>query len=333
MNRALLILLLMPLAAAQTYRVTDLGTLGGSTSQALGINDLGQVVGESLMPDNVAVHAFLWSKQGGATDIGALGGNFSAAQAINNQGQVVGYSAIAGGREFVEHAFLWTAGEGIEDLGTLPGYDSSIALGISDLGQVVGVSYSSTNTSNQRAFLWTHTGGMQGFVNGSLFASGINNAGQVVGIGVNLDAALWTKRGTTTDLGTLGGSFSVAAGLNTFSQVVGFSPTTGNTDTHAFLWTKAGGIKDLGTLGGDFSSAHGINALGQIVGDSDATTGGFLHAFLWTNGGGMRDLNTLILAGSGWVLSEATGINLQGQIVGTGSVSGEVHGFLLTPKK
>src|SRR6516162_6587597 len=50
--------------------MTDLGTLGGSRSFAFGINDQGQVVGYSYLPDGT-YHAFLW--QGGVlTDLNSL---------------------------------------------------------------------------------------------------------------------------------------------------------------------------------------------------------------------------------------------------------------------
>jgi probable HAF family extracellular repeat protein len=42
-------------------------------------------------------------------------------------------------------------------------------------------------------------------------------------------------------------------------------------------------------------------------------------------------LNTLIRPNSGWVLNTATGINVWGQIVGSGMRNGQPHGFLLTP--
>jgi probable HAF family extracellular repeat protein len=53
-------------------------------------------------------------------------------------------------------------------------------------------------------------------------------------------------------------------------------------------------------------------------------------AFIWQNGV-ITDLNTLIPSGTGWVLQQANGINDNGQIVGTGTIGGQAHAFLLTP--
>ncbi len=42
------------------YTLTDLGTLGGTFSQAFGVNDKGWVVGFSTTEGDVGLHAFLW---------------------------------------------------------------------------------------------------------------------------------------------------------------------------------------------------------------------------------------------------------------------------------
>jgi probable HAF family extracellular repeat protein len=49
-------------------------------------------------------------------------------------------------------------------------------------------------------------------------------------------AFLW-ENGAMTDLGTLGGNYSVAVVINERGQVVGYSLTASG-EEHAFLWTQ-----------------------------------------------------------------------------------------------
>src|SRR5262245_38371233 len=72
-------------ASAQTYTVTDLGTLGGSFSTPLAINAAGQVTGVSTVNNSFNMHAFLFS--GVLTDVGTLGGTSSQGLALNGNGQ------------------------------------------------------------------------------------------------------------------------------------------------------------------------------------------------------------------------------------------------------
>src|SRR3954466_439943 len=74
--------------ATTTYRVKDLGTLGGNWSQAAALNDSGQVVGTSARADG-SPHAFSWTAMGGMIDLGSLGGATSSAAAVNSAGVVV----------------------------------------------------------------------------------------------------------------------------------------------------------------------------------------------------------------------------------------------------
>jgi len=58
-----------PVRARDTgYTITDLGTLGGSFSEAHDVNERGQVVGESTTASG-EFHAFLWEK-GTMIDLG-----------------------------------------------------------------------------------------------------------------------------------------------------------------------------------------------------------------------------------------------------------------------
>jgi len=298
----------------QEVSVTDLGTLGGTSSSAFAVNDLGQVVGG--WPALGESHAFLW-EAGTMTEL--AGGH--CAWRVNTLGQVVGNGRTVVGHV---HAFLWQAGTAI-DLGTLGGDVSSVGCGarlgsevfvpsggINNLGQAVGTS--ETATGEFHAFLWqagalTDLGTLGGSFSG---AQAINDVGQVVGVSRtaagHLHAFLW-EAGTLTDLGTLGGERSFPKSINVLGQVVGQSETQGG-EFHAFLW-QAGVMSDLGTLGGSGSAATAINNVGQVVGWS-TTAAGVFHAVLW-EAGTMTDLGTV-----GGGRSDASAVNDLGQVVGQG---------------
>jgi probable HAF family extracellular repeat protein len=325
--------LLMVLARAQVlYDITDLGTLGGAESYALGVNDSGQVVGNSFVSGYDQLYAFMWSAPTGMVNLGSLGYPPSVAHAINNHGQVVGMAQTLGQPL---DAFLWTQAKGLRDI--------------------------SPDTLGAEAFA-------------------INGTGQIAGsLALDLDtihAVVWRRNGTVTDLGTLGGNFSVATGINQWGEVVGFSTMLqGSSSGHGFAWTRKNGLIDLGALSGmDYSYMNAVNSGGQMVGFSSSTTTGITHAvmatrytmydigmqlngnsiayaindssqivgtsydsnndasaFVYSLTGGAMYLTQHIPANSGWVLNEARAINASGQIAGWGTINGQVHAYLLTP--
>lgn len=88
--------------------MNSLGHLGGSESDAYGINDSGQVVGRSWITGNTTPHAFLYDGSV-MIDLNTLlqansGWELTEARDINNLGQIVGQGKINGEK----HAFLLT---------------------------------------------------------------------------------------------------------------------------------------------------------------------------------------------------------------------------------
>jgi probable HAF family extracellular repeat protein len=81
-------------ANAQQYTVTELGTLSGSVSQALGINASGQVTGWAETAGNAATDAFLY-RNGQMVDLNSQIGSAASlytltnGQGINDSGQIV----------------------------------------------------------------------------------------------------------------------------------------------------------------------------------------------------------------------------------------------------
>lgn len=129
---------------------------GDSTSAAVAINDLGQVVGISgdcgvAVGSVSARHAVFW-QNGVPTDLGNIGGDaWNTPTAINNQGTIVGFANTAPGTARNYEAFIWTQAGGMKSLGKLPGDVRSGAFGINEKGQIVG---DSSNGVFPQAVLW-----------------------------------------------------------------------------------------------------------------------------------------------------------------------------------
>ena len=133
-------LLAGPIAAQPRYVITDLGTLGGASASANGINSLGQVTGNSATAAGQS-HAYRTGPNRGITpatdDLGALGTTFSTGEKINDSGQVTGTSSTGS----ASHAFRSIANGAavsLTDLGTFDGTFSSNGRGINNTGQVTG---------------------------------------------------------------------------------------------------------------------------------------------------------------------------------------------------
>jgi probable HAF family extracellular repeat protein len=102
----------------------------------------------------------------------------------------------------------------------------------------------------------------------------LNDAGQCAGVSMNESTgrieAFRQEDGKRTMLGTLGGSFSIARGINNRGEVVGGSLTEGDENFHAFL-CRDQKLFDLNNFlapdaGWEVIQALAINSSGEIVG-------------------------------------------------------------------
>jgi probable HAF family extracellular repeat protein len=286
---------------------TDLGTLGGKQSFARGVNESGEVVGQSLTKSGDS-RAVLFSA-GRAIDV--TGKANSIAFGINNLGHVVGRMPVAIDRKTTRHrAFRWQNGT-LTTLPLLTGMSStsqSWANDLNDAGEIVGVANATGADTDDRPVLWR---GGAAYLLGSIGYGGAARAisefngslAYIAGEARRADgwpvAARWTQTGTVS--GTVTPSLEV---LDLSGDVAG-------------------------------SSAWAVNALGVTVG-LYWTNPYTERACLWS--GGVRyDLNDATLVDSNgdlvknWVLSSAMGINDKGQIAGYGILNGATRGFVLTP--
>lgn len=302
-----------------TYTLTDLGHLAGSAyAAAAGINNAGQVAGESVYTD----------------------GNLRAFR--------VDPSGAAGAQAW----FVDANHDGLNDLLHLTGlpkgnYHYSVAWGINAGGQVVGTSQQSLTQLPGTATVWSPNGTATAVGGGSgstvTDGFGINDNGDLVGDLYStknyvLHAYLWTYANgsyTATDLGLPAGySGARARSVNNLRQVVGWLYQD-NGPTASFLWlpSAAYGLpRGMNVLSG--INVHQINNSGIIAGSDPSGS----HTTLWVPPGAAAayglndDLNDI--HDPTWVGSHAVALNNPAagtplQVVGyVTDASGQQPGFV-----
>jgi probable HAF family extracellular repeat protein len=202
--------------------VTHLGVTGDVGD----INDAGVVVGSYR--SGTGTRAFIY-RDGTLTDLGTLGEGVSAqnaATAINAREEVVGVSN--------GHAFLYADGT-MRDLGTLGG-GISIAKGINDRGQVVGMAFNALGQPGPFLF----DGTMRALPGASESAAiAINDRMQVVGSGEGVYGYV-VAGGNVTRLDAIpavrakGWHHLEPTGINARGWIVG-TAMTAEGDSRAFL--------------------------------------------------------------------------------------------------
>src|SRR5882724_1899547 len=301
------------------YNVSNLTSLGGTSSGGNSINDLSWVAGYSRRQDRNR-HATLW-RNGVLSNLGTLGGPNSSVtwNVKNTAGIIVGISQTADpqllGESWSSAAF----------------YSTPKNTGYINLGFVW--------ENNQMRGLPNFPGGNNGF------ATGANNLGQVVGWAENgvhdptcccqsdpghqvlqFRPAMWTLGPDQIhELPLIAGDTSGAAtAINDNGQIVGISGICDQavgrrTAKHAVLWEN-GGVTDIGNLGAEWwNTPTAINQHGDVVGfagDPAFVEGNPLHAFIWTKDNGIKAFKPLRGHVPQHVDSEAYGINEAQQVVG-----------------
>jgi probable HAF family extracellular repeat protein len=310
-------------AASPKYRIVTLGTLGGNTSAANSVNNLGWAMGAAYLPDNTTEHAAVWIN-GHRIDLGTLGGPSSS----------VAWSSVKSA----------TVISGVSD--------TSIVDPLGEIWSCAEAFFPSSSGHTCQGFAFQDgimralptLGGNNGV------AAGDNQAGQIAGWAENtthdptciapqvlqFEAVIYgPKPEQIQELPPLPGDVDGAAtAINELGVAVGISGICANavggaSAAHAVLWEN-GTPTDIGNLGGvAWNTPTSINNRGQVVGFSDlpgdSAASPNYHAFLWTRQSGITDLGTL----PGDALSIAWGINAEGWIVGQSiASSGSSRAFL-----
>lgn len=312
--------------------IIDLGTLGGSTSTAVDIDNAGRIAGTSATSGDLGTQAFVW-QAGTMTPLNTPDGQSSTAVAIGGDGRVVGHLiSRTNGLSDTLTPVIWVGGV-ISPLQTLSETRALVA-DINAAGLMAG--HTLSDTVNE-LLIWQADATLSATVPlspaGSVAALGDRGAiaGTRRSAGGDDMAFLW-RSGSFTDLGTLGGSSSTAFDVNQYRQIVGTSAITDDVALHAFLW-QDGIMLDLGLpdplpdapITG--LRARGINNAGTVVGDY--TAGGETHAFVW-QGGEMVALQALLPENTPWErLTTAVAINDGDWIAGTGIIGGGEHAYLI----
>jgi probable HAF family extracellular repeat protein len=219
----------------------DLGTLGGPSSEAFAINNLGLIVGNSrISPATQERHPTLWNGRE-IIDLGTLeGGIYADAFDINDAGNICGMSCIGPG-DNVCHAFFLRGGKMI-DLGALPSGSPSVsqseAAALNEDNVIVGSSDILVGGSwRHRAVRWRE-------INGS-----------------------WVLEPLP---GTVGNASSAAYDINADGLIVGHFDAGPTLPGYPVVWDDDGmhDLRELIPADSDWilSAALAINDAGQIVG-------------------------------------------------------------------
>ena len=245
-------------------------------------------------------------------------GATGTAAVASNSHQIVGYYLDS---KAISHGFLMDRG-GFRQSIDYPTATQTVADGINASSQIVG--YYLDVDGIAHGFLYIGGSFTPIDYPGAIYtqAREISESGEIVGDydGAGLLHGFLYVQGVFTSIdypGALGGT--VADGINTSGQIVGYYANSPGSAQHGFLLAGTT-FTEINYPAATATFVYGINSTGQIVGEYDMN--GIQHGFLGVGAGSSIDY-------PGAVSSVASGINSSGQIVGQYVDSkGALHGFL-----
>lgn len=311
--------LMPPVArAVPQYRAEVVDSRGGTS--ATDLNNRGEVIGYRYNYSQRGTSTYVF-RNGRLRLLDIPGLDVHGGIGINDHGAVTGWGGSSTPGD-PGYAFLYRNGQLGDISGALgpntAGETGTRGMAVNNLGQAAGI-------ANYQPFYFDGQASHALLRQGQRFegeVADINTQGVVVGYErvpgpVTSSAAAFVARdGVATWLPTLGGTDSIAHGINDRGQIVGTSTLVPGSATFAPFLYSNGQITNLGSLstlqGG---SANDINERGWVVGHSRENSG--LDAgFLYRNGT-MLNLNGLLRAEDAalWNVVEATKLNDRGQIL------------------
>jgi probable HAF family extracellular repeat protein len=249
---------------------TTLDYPGAKATSPFAINARGDVVGSYTSPDGTR-HGYLYSG-GKFITVDYPGATTTVAAGINARGDIVGGFLLGG----VAHGWLYRAGKFSSY--DFPGATTTQAYAISARGEIAG-RYASGGVTH--GFVFSNGQFTTIDYPGASYTAAyfINTTDDVLGqyqVNGVFHSFLMTRRVahnshyTITDLGTLGGSFSLASAISNDGGITG-GANVASGDLHPFVW-REGKMTDLGTLGGPNGIAGGPNGSGELAGASEIST-------------------------------------------------------------
>src|SRR5579862_6285453 len=310
------------------YRVIDIGTLPGHhVSQANGINNAGQIVGVSQTETNsegfenpkaMRQRAVLW-QNGKLIDLRTPAGfPYSYGSSINNKGEILGtFSPDLTGAHLT--IVIWKNGK--TQRINLPNQKSEGLTLFNDQDDIVGNDKPGGELSSPRAFL-IHQGKLvvlsplrSGDSAGATAVANAKSGQMPLIIGISGTTPIVWRDGKPQALPTP--LYGQAQAINDAGVIVGECLSSRKGPAHPCFW-RNGALHDVASTPTENGSAMAVNNHLQIVGFFLPAKSTPLRASLWEHGHQIN-LNDCIPPGSGWVLTQASGINDRGEIIGDGT--------------